>query len=569
MIQADFILSANREAVPDNDWNSALRLGAVHAFGDAVDRFRETSNHLRYQWMRYLPSSELDGFWDPLFDLLKQKLTSSPILESRQGQYRSAEQLRSVPGIFLVDEEPLVSDLPDHDVYLSNKYADDDIRLLRRLDLTNLSNDEMLVRIREDSARSDGRLRSVPLSERWHDLFIELIDHLSEDSSNRTAINELKFIPLSDRSDPAQSWVAPSEARLRSVYTPYAINAYEGTIRVLIPQEIGLRTLHTEAYQESDRVSFYANRGISDCPNSVIIKSIKEKRKLGGPDYAQNFLRYLEIFFWYDQPDMSLLPISNGSIQAFDQNYVLRNPQDLFLPTTQAFDAVDLLSRTTLNADSAYGMLHQRYLDSPVRGGIPHGKTWEQWLKHRAGIQCYPSLVIKRNGQLLLNPVLETVARDNPTKFLPNLRAHWQASYVAEPWKSVKGKISSTVLPCCDGQSHPLERTILPCESILAEARSFGLSNRLPFLVLPTDAMAGGTESWQFLKSFDVLCDIDLRFYLSVLSFIRRDSAGIDLNNVCIQIYEKIADKANRTNRKKIQVSHTMRMFSTITPKLS
>ncbi len=504
--------------------------------------------------MRYLPNGNFEGIWDRLFGLLKEKLRSQEIFESRKKHARRLEDVDRLLDIFLDDEqEPLVDDLPDYDRYLSGQYDEADVLLLGSIGLTDLSDHQMLARVCSDGKNPNGRLRSTPLDGIWHDYFIELIEHFqnSSDSSILDAVSDLPIIPLTD----GQTWATISDARKGDIYTPYAIDANDGNIQVLIPENLGLRVLHPIAYQDGNHASFYASLGVSDCPSSELVKAVKQKYARRISDNAQNFLHHLEIFFWCGERSISLLPHSHRSIAIVDQRDRARTHSTVFLPTTQEFDAADLFSNTTFDENPGYGMLHERYLKSSVRNGRPHGLTWEDWLKTQAGIRTYPSLVTTSNGRHLLNPALKAVARDSPLKFVPNLRAHWLASYAAEPWKSIQQDIASTTVPCTDGCSHPIQETLLPCETVLEAEKSLDLHGRLPVLLLPENSMSTGEEQWHFLHHFGVICDCDLDFYLYVLRFVRNKPRDPNLANVCQSIYERIASKAGIVHGEQVKVT--------------
>jgi hypothetical protein len=500
--------------------------------------------------MRYLPTSHLEGFWEILPRLVQDALRPRNVLESRTGKrLYTINQVRELPQEFLVDDEPLVPDLPQCDVYLSEKYATRDLAILRRSGLRELSHAEMIARIRQDIGDFRGRLRSKPLDDLWHNHFVNFVDYLLRAPGNLDDVHALDFIPLS-----TGKWVSLNYVARNSVYTPYAINADDGQIKVPITPSLNIDTVHDIAYCDGERASFFTSHGISDCPPYILVRKIKEAERFNRSSSMIGFVSYLAIMFWYGQSDISLLPVTSGQIRAVDETNTPRHTSSLFLPSQRAYDAADLLSQTTLNRNFSHGMLSRWYLDSPVKSALRNGKTWEQWLEKIAGISYFPSLTTTSNGRTTLNPVLQTVAKDNPSKFMPNLRAHWQAKYIFEPWRHASKEISATLVPCSDGVSRPLSGTILPFEKAVAEATSFGLGQRMPFLELLPGSLTEGIEPWRFLAPFGVLCDLNLDFYTLMLQQIRGDSGSVDLRPACIRLYEKIAKQASLEDSNKLQV---------------
>jgi hypothetical protein len=151
LIQVDFITSASRESLPECPWNLTLCSGVATAFRQAIKGFCEKKRgELLYSWMRYLPTNQIEGFWEPLCSEIKILLADCKILRSMKGgSLRLPSELRILPIEFLHHDKPLFEDL-ENDIYLSEAYADADIEKLKDLGLAIMSWDEKLDRLEAD-----------------------------------------------------------------------------------------------------------------------------------------------------------------------------------------------------------------------------------------------------------------------------------------------------------------------------------------------------------------------------------------------------------------------------------
>ncbi|KAL9617651.1 MAG: hypothetical protein Q9160_007568 [Pyrenula sp. 1 TL-2023] len=255
LIQADFVLAANREAIPDTDWNRSLRDGVVETFRDAIETFTGTGNAISYSWMEYLPRMPIAGFWQSLYKGIQNSLSNANILESMQGDYKIPSALRILPSIFEHDESPLFPDNAD-DIYISNEYDESHLEILRELGLRDITIGEMLIRLQEDiNGNQQSYLRGTYQDDDWHTAFMTLLDDLLQDRNAKNTLWKLPIVPLS-----TSEWVAPQTFG-NPVYLPYVI--HEESVQIQIPENLGLRKLHPSACAVSERASVYARLGIS------------------------------------------------------------------------------------------------------------------------------------------------------------------------------------------------------------------------------------------------------------------------------------------------------------------
>jgi len=131
LIQADFILTANREGLETlSEWNICLRKGITQAFLSAVEHFNLTEG-LRYTWPRFLKNEGRCSvrFWSRLRDELLQTLKGEVILQSRYGNehFSSPDELLYIPPEFRLGGEPLVENAKTRKKHLSFHYDSDSL----------------------------------------------------------------------------------------------------------------------------------------------------------------------------------------------------------------------------------------------------------------------------------------------------------------------------------------------------------------------------------------------------------------------------------------------------------
>ena len=85
IIQADFILPANREDIINTPRNIDILQGVAETFRDAVLQFVSSDSPLRYKWIKYLPSGEsLGRVWEVLPPEIIRLLRDENILYSQE-----------------------------------------------------------------------------------------------------------------------------------------------------------------------------------------------------------------------------------------------------------------------------------------------------------------------------------------------------------------------------------------------------------------------------------------------------------------------------------------------------
>ncbi|OAG40830.1 hypothetical protein AYO21_04907 [Fonsecaea monophora] len=546
LINADFVLTANRESVPDTDWNDALRDGVSSAFIGLVNKIVTSSDPLELTWMRYLPRGPMQGFWEDLLSDIENGLRSRKrrIFRSRRNNLRSMERIRVLPHWFIHDNEPIVAD-SDDDIYLSDDYETIDVRILEEFGVAEILPREVLARIQLGLSRSAERpIHDIPLDDSWHTAFAALIQRLLNRKRIKKNIEELRIIPLDDN-----EWVSPSSLLVDPVYLPYLVD--EDSVSIKVPDGLGFQKLHETATADGKRASFYTSLGITSCdPDAVTARIIETHQLLRRTGTFFTFKTDLEILFWFGKrPSLSTWSENRLSLVS-DKNKPLPGSY-LFFPSGDNYHAEKLLAATPEEDlhECRYGILARQYLESQVSNHIRHGLDWRSYLQS-SGVKYFPDLVREVSAGWKLHPLMKLIARDNPNSFVANLKAHW-SDYRVDASR-IKNTLKNVRVPCLDDCTHRLCDTILPTQELMDRSRDPSLTSLLPFLKLPGDFDAQQSEAWFFLKELGVICEVNTNFYLRAISLLADLGEG-RLLPTCEKIYSGIAQTTAVGDAKAVQ----------------
>jgi len=398
--------------------------------------------------------------------------------------------------------EPLVPDFWNYDLYVSEGYSSENIQKLRILGLKEISHEECLARIQQMTKSQDSQLRTLEYGDRWHAAFLAFIDHLINEGL-WLDVKKLRIIPLT-----TGNWIRVSDMLKNPVYLPYAIS--EDKLQIEIPENVGIQKLRPEACMVPSQRTVYTRLGVTHCSADMVLTKIAEVQRAQCSGPVLDFVRQFEILFWFSKNPQIL--------KAIDEDGQRRRLHRLFFRTAAPYDALDLLGQTPIKElPDGYGFIHDLYVTSVVRNSFKNGLIWMQWLE-RHGVRSYPKLMnATKTG---LHPLLQLTAREDSSKFIAALHAHWPRSYGGEFSSCslrIKGILKETEVQCQNGQRKPLSNTILPTPEIMRRSLEYGVQEFLPFLVVPDSAFASGIQSWNFLRLLGVVSEVNLDFCLTML----------------------------------------------------
>lgn len=479
---------------------------------------------LNHTWMRYLPRIPMQGLWEYLGEEIESSLKDEPILWSHQNKLHSIAHMRILPDWFLFDDKPLVADTVD-DIYLSKSYESADVKLLKSLGLKQISQKQILKRIRLGLSS----IHDTSLDEPWHTAFIALVQRLLEASHLKNDVRGLEVIPLKDN-----RWVSILSLKKNAVYQPYLVE--EDSVEIEVPDGLGFQKLHVDAAADGERLSFYTHLGIACCDPEAVTEKILElhqsKKRVGTVD---DFIMDLEILFWFGTKPSQKNGSKDRMMLVSDQNEE-HTARFLFFPSDDDYNAEKLLAKTSKEDWDDFGMLDEKYLESNVSNHIRFGLKWTSYLE-TWGVKYFPDLAHESSNGWELHPLMELIALHNPDSFVANLEAHW-SDYREDAFR-IKDDLMNVLVPCLNGFKQRLCNTILPTEELLGMSGNPNLTN-LPFLKLPAAHNPKQSDTWFFLKAFGVVCEVNTDFYLRSLHSLA-DLADTQLISTCANMYCGIA----------------------------
>jgi hypothetical protein len=144
MVQADFLLNANREDIDQScERNLALQDEMYLVFLDAINLFK--SNRMRYHWPRYLPSRPVDPFFQPMANKIHEELSKRAVLEPWARTLEKPNALSYIPLDFRDNTRtPFTLTEANTAHYLTPRYPAWEINYLIRLGVQHLSSTDFL-----------------------------------------------------------------------------------------------------------------------------------------------------------------------------------------------------------------------------------------------------------------------------------------------------------------------------------------------------------------------------------------------------------------------------------------
>ncbi|EGY19727.1 uncharacterized protein VDAG_01743 [Verticillium dahliae VdLs.17] len=376
LLQADFLLSANREDVhADLPWNLALTTAAQKAFLDAVKHMSNLTNKLRYTWFRFVTgsySAQLGIFADLQRKLLAD-LQKTQLLDSTWGRKKKPMKLTRVPDIFCDnDGRPFTLHYKNDDRYLSPKYSQDepDASSLRALGVKDITPEAFMNEIDKLLKKHRGAFFQKQTRD-WHAKFSQTLTS-SSFASWHYRKRTMAIIPLRDK-----SWTSMNEGQ---VYFAAQSNS------TLIPEGIKIRIVDPEAAADPARKLLFEHLGVANLSRPLVANMIidahgNENFKPDGlkPATLVSHARYVYQENWeqnaYRTQELWFAP----------QEGPCRKGSAMYLPLDVPGAASRLLPKV---ADGGYGFLHASYLEVAE----PQKKKWHEYLVKTLKVSIYPRL---------------------------------------------------------------------------------------------------------------------------------------------------------------------------------
>ncbi|KAF4634009.1 hypothetical protein G7Y89_g4107 [Cudoniella acicularis] len=531
LIQADFILQANREEIMiDSDWNTAILAHIVETFCDAVLEFCRRDSPLRYQWVKFLPARKalaLHPFWRGLFSRVTELLNDKDILYLHESQeLRPPGTLRILPADYLdMNGSPLFTDRPGREgKYLSLRYDPEDIETFKNVfSMRDLTDESICRRIRQDLNSPSSKIQSQDTTEDWHGRAAQLISSILARSLGTELETHIKWLPLIPMND--GRWVCAAE---NPVYFP-------SDSEPSIPRDI-IVTIRPDAAANLSRKAMFAALGATACPLRIVIDKLFDiyLRQGGASDLAVSVehLRYLywNYHFATDRRFLLLSIYDNQERKVTSRQHVIYLPSEDEYGPQELFKPVQYPQRMTPSI--------------PVPFVNRLG-----WLKEALGVRDVPRLRFDAGA---LSTEFRHILRFRPDKVIGTLKQHWSV-YRAQLSLAIVDEISTANVTCWGISPTPLKSTYFPMPILKEEAQNLGIVEGFPFLKAPNLSEEDFFyEDWSFLERFQVKFHEGLPFYMEILSqhqSRRQKPWGDEIRNDILDTYISVACYCSENNR--------------------
>ena len=502
LIQADFILTANREGIELSiDWNKHLRDEIVKAFRAAVTRLAAIPNGLegkgvRYSWPKYLrDSGRALAFWSDLKREIIDDLKTLAILESRQStqDFTFPTRVLFIPNTFRMLGEPLIEDAETAKKHLSFSYDTEECELLPELSLLGVEKmggsqfvEELRLIIRRQGAKF---LESK--SKPWHSKLAATLYKVSRPQS----LSTMPLVPLRNG-----EWVSST-----------ATNLFldDESSKLTVPNGIDIRIVDPEACKDHDRNIFYRWLGLVSCSQwevcLMIVTLHQNTKDLDRPRDAtvKDFVD--DAFYLYNTPHF----VDLSNIWLLDSKGLPGRGIDIYIDQPSVSPA---MSKYVDDPESGIRMLHPEYFSRAKADN--QESSFRSWLLDRLRVCTFPEFV--RDRQLTKEFIF--FAKNGPDKLLVYLRDNWghyspqfnsRFATLTEPdyAQTFSTALRKMLVRCTNGLTYPLEKTVLPLDDLKTTA------NLLPMvdIDMPYDMR------WLNFKALGVATEKTLHLYLRQL----------------------------------------------------
>lgn len=573
LIQSDFIAQANREGLSQTLWNDAIRDGVADVFVSSVVRFCEHPT-LQFQWLEYMPSKSIvDPFWSQLLPRIQDGLKVTPLLRTWSGQrLEIPRRLRLVADEYLDQQrQPLFKDLAE-EIYLSPKYLPDHKGSLEELGVKMLKVNELIERVEADLDSSDSRMKSPTTDETWHaraaQAILRNLNSMARSSSDRSKeltgrIRDLQLIPLQ-----GGKWISPNEGP-----------AFFQTIEdIPTPEDLGLSLAIPEVSKNTSRKDLFLALGVRYPKPEGVIKRIRQRYSTYNAVDLQSSVSHLRYLYRYmpisDTELYGPIYLKDQSEQSIYRNFVTIGRQDLIVDDLYFESSDEYGTQQLVKPVASLGpkrnmtapgfqarFINSKYLVAVDASQHRSDLSWEGWLEKFAGVRRVPRLQARRlsstGGNQAISLLFRYIMEKRRDKLIGTLQAHWDA-YKSEMNAEVVGQLSKALVPCRDVEDTPLGDTYLPLPNLINISEDLGVPGRLPFLKLPSKLEDEDRQKWNFLRTFSVGDQPDLRFHLEILRvLIKEDHSTMPLTvgpmTSLFKVYEEIARLSMESNYEDIR----------------
>ncbi|KIX05483.1 uncharacterized protein Z518_06355 [Rhinocladiella mackenziei CBS 650.93] len=522
LLQADFLLSANREDIlMYSPWNEALRREFVNAFVTVTRAY--SHGQLCYMWPRYIPFlSGQSPFFEPARRQIITRLSREPVLKCRTQELMTPASLIYVPEEFCDKRGVPMSSSPSNDrKYLCPKYGVSLNGNLEALGMKIMTASIFLDHLDSFIEENASLVRNREWE--WHTRLAELLLKLVFDANYRERILKLPVIPLNDG-----RWVP---ANGNSVYLPQEAE------RCVPPEGFELWLVREDAANHPTTRSLYSQLGLKVLSQeSVVCNLIQIHMDESFSPHSMTLQQLIShaTFLFNARADDSRLRYlwfvtKNGSGRVRGEQVYL---------TSQ----VPFAASHYFDDQSDVHFIHPDYL--AVGGDDP--QRWLRWLEKYAGMSILPRLTEKDPdypSSFRLSPDFALIIRNSKSnEFLDLLKENWNhyswwiedgAGRSNDDHKQdasrerLRRELQMVQVQCRGCIFRPLREAFLPLPELVDKAQG-----QVPFVDVRTPL----DSRWEKLKFLGLGVAGDVWFYLRCLEALSATREGTVFDKAVIML---------------------------------
>lgn len=485
--------------------------------------------------------------WEPLYPSIKKLLGRSRVLRTWEKQSaKEPSQLRYVMPMSRYGGRPILKDLPD-EVYLAPNYNYKHRAALEGLGVKNLDWDMKLDRLRADLVNPRSELKTRLPHDGWHEALAKMLLPTFESSNLLRVANNIKrlaIIPLIGKNGVSRWTGAPgiSAGGLDDIYFP-------STESVPIPEDISLHLVERTAASGTNRKKLYSAMGVKDCLKQTVISHIQKSHRLvarPGPSIHDPISHFVYLYNFHPSPESIKewvqVPVEGDELRS--------TSKPLFFPSENEYDTQQLLPKEMRGqATDVAAFIIQSLLDAVPPDTRRKGLSWMEWLQKATGARFFPPLT-DTTRERSLSDTLFAVYKNNSTKFIGTLQAHWN-EYSRTVYR-VSSDLKALPVACESGEKISMESTYLPTPEIKAKLKQWNIQFLFPLIKLPIVLDSTNHREWVFLKELGVKASMDLEFFKIALTMLSHLIVYPNLNTVR-QVYVLIAQHATMQHREDLK----------------
>lgn len=476
MLQADFLLTANREDISSSpSWNKILLDNIPLALLGAIKEFN--AGEFRYSWPCYLAlRPDIVDFFQDVQSKTLRLLSKQPVLESLAGDLMAPSDLIYIPEQFTNADGKLL--IPTRNMklnYLSHKYSSNDCHVLEHLGIRSLSAENFLDDLEHFISNNPSGFQEMPHT--WHSWLSKILTSLIvANGDHERFISHLPIIPLH-----AGQWVRPCERNL--LFSLPSKN-------MVIPNGLHVFQVHPDAENDIYRRQLLMVLGVKESTVGNICDIILKTH-----EHDQSRCRTI-----------STTDLMTHAVFLYKAKYNSARGIDLWLVTEQESycrsSQVYMDSEVPYSASSMFGENRSRFhfLNDGYWKDFS-APDWRTWLTKNLNIAVIPRLVVPPTtlqGPFNLANDFQFLIESCPSsELLLLLRHHWnhysrwvvtevfrtyKPSKESSAWKESQEKLRATLssmkVKCHSGVTAKLCQTFLHCSSMPPEDATFTPESR-------------------------------------------------------------------------------------------